>query len=242
MDVETSDMEMGESWDAQRAVVSELETNKYNFKLQLVGICNSRGNIPLVTNHNVIQRSGDTERFRYTSFSLLRPPYRNVHHPNRVCTTNGDLQVVLENPLFRTLTQPKYSVLVRLFQDTSDAAGLALIIQMERMRVAEVIAARDTVVERLEDAYVSVRQKSATIDRLQRELDDLRRPSTPATSVTRDDDSSTQPPVQDIATFDTPQLAPREGDRNCQNTSAQVLPWQVPLVRWSILTGAELNR
>ncbi|KAG1868909.1 hypothetical protein C8R48DRAFT_632221, partial [Suillus tomentosus] len=65
---------------------------------------------------------------------------------------------------------------------------------MERMRVAEVIAARDTVVERLEDAYVSVRQKSATIDRLQRELDDLRRPSTPATSVTRDDDSSTQPP------------------------------------------------
>lgn len=165
-----------------------------------------------------------------------------MHHPNRVCTTNGDLQVVLENPLFRTLTQPKYSVLIRLFQDTSDAAGLALIIQMERMRVAEVIAARDTVVERLEDAYVSVRQKSATIDRLQRELDDLRRPSTPTTSVARDDDSSTQPPVQDIATsFDIPQPAPREGDGNCQNT-AQVLPWQVPLVRRSILTGAELNR
>lgn len=133
--------------------------------------------------------------------------------------------------MFRTLTQPKYSVLIRLFQDTSDAAGLTLIIQMERMRVAEVIAARDTVVERLEDAYVSVRQKSATIDRLQRELDDLRRPSTPATSVARDDDSSTQPgPVQDIATsFDIPQPAPREGNGNCQNTSAQVLPWQVPL-------------
>ncbi|KAG1799380.1 uncharacterized protein HD556DRAFT_1458136 [Suillus plorans] len=105
---------------------------------------------------------------------------------------------------------------------------------MERMRVAEVIAARDTVVERLEDAYISVRQKSATIDRLQRELDDLRRPSTPATSVARDDDSSTQPPVQDIATsFDIPQPAPREGDGNCQNTSAQVLPWQVPLSRES---------
>ncbi|KIK47710.1 hypothetical protein CY34DRAFT_73516, partial [Suillus luteus UH-Slu-Lm8-n1] len=70
----------------------------------------------------------------------------------------------------------------------------ALIIQMERMRVAEVIAARDTVVERLEDAYVSVWQKSATIDRLQRELDNLRRPSTPATSMAGDDDSSTQLP------------------------------------------------
>ncbi|KAG2047742.1 hypothetical protein BDR06DRAFT_943785 [Suillus hirtellus] len=92
---------------------------------------------------------------------------------------------------------------------------------MERMRVAEVIAARDIVVERLEDAYVSVRQKSATIDRLQRELDDLRRPSTRATSVARDDDLSTQPPVQDIATlFDIPQPAPRERDGNCQNTSA----------------------
>ncbi|KAG1819769.1 uncharacterized protein BJ212DRAFT_1267581, partial [Suillus subaureus] len=90
-------------------------------------------------------------------------------------------------------------------------AGLALIIQMERMRVAEVIAARDTVVERLEDAYVSVRQKSATIDRLQCELDNLRRPSTPATSVARDDDSSTQLPVQDTSTsFDIPQPALRE--------------------------------
>jgi hypothetical protein len=163
-----------------------------------------------------------------------------VHHPNRACTTNGDLQIVLENPLFRTLTEPKSPVLIYSFQDTSDAAGLALIIQMERMRVAEVIAARDTVVERLEDAYVSVWQKSATIDRLQRELDNLRRPSTPATSMARDDDSSTQLPVQDTATpFDIPQPAPREGHSDCQNTSTQDFPWQVPLVRWSILTGAE---
>ncbi|KAG1768963.1 hypothetical protein EDD22DRAFT_998070 [Suillus occidentalis] len=69
---------------------------------------------------------------------------------------------------------------------------------MERMRVAEVIAARDTVVERLEDAYVSVWQKSATIDRLQRELDNLRRPCTPATSMARDDDSSTQLPSKEF--------------------------------------------
>ncbi|KAG2132859.1 uncharacterized protein EDB93DRAFT_1175670 [Suillus bovinus] len=104
---------------------------------------------------------------------------------------------------------------------------------MERMRVAEIIAARDTVVERLEDAYVSVRQKSATIDRLQRELDDLKRPSTPATSAARDDESSTQLPVQDTATsFGTPRPVPgevHEGDNDCLDTSAQVLPWQVPL-------------
>lgn len=112
--------------------------------------------------------------------------------------------------------------------------------------MAEVIAARDTVVERLEDAYVSVWQKSATIDRLQRELDNLRRPSTPATTVARDDDSSTQLQVQDTTTScDIPQPAPREvyeGHSDCRNTSAQVFPWQVPLVRLSILTSAEPNR
>jgi hypothetical protein len=71
--------------------------------------------IPLVTNHNVIRRSGDAERFRYKPFSLLQPPGRNVHHPNRACTTNGDLQIVLENPLFRTLTEPKSPVLICSF-------------------------------------------------------------------------------------------------------------------------------
>ncbi|KAG1778404.1 hypothetical protein EV702DRAFT_1026858 [Suillus placidus] len=97
---------------------------------------------------------------------------------------------------------------------------------MERMRVAEVIAARDTAVERLEDAYVSVRQKSATIDQLQRELDNLRRPSTPATSVARDD-SSTQLLVQDTATTaDIPQPALYVGDGDCQNPSSQVFPWK----------------
>lgn len=106
--------------------------------------------------------------------------------------------------------------------------------------MAEVIAARDTVVERLEDAYVSVWQKSATIDRLQRELDNLRRPCTPATSMARDDDSSTQLPVQDTATpLDISQPAPREGHSDSQNTLTQDFPWQVPLVRRSILTGAE---
>ncbi|KAG1736902.1 uncharacterized protein EDB91DRAFT_496440 [Suillus paluster] len=99
---------------------------------------------------------------------------------------------------------------------------------MERMRVAEVLAARDTVVERLEDAYISVRQKAATIDRLQRELEDLRRPSTSATSVAREHDSCVQLPVQDtIIAPETAQPVPRDG--NYGSTSAQVFPWQAPL-------------
>jgi len=104
--------------------------------------------------------------------------------------------------------------------------------------VAEVIAARDTVVERLEDAYVSVRQKSATIDRLQCELDNLRRPPTLATSVARDDNSSTQLLVQDTATSsDIPQPNPREVYMERGDASAQ----DFPLVRQSILTGVESN-
>jgi hypothetical protein len=106
------------------------------------------------------------------------------------------------------------------------------------MRVAEVIAARDTVVERLEDAYVSVRQKSATIDRLQCELDNLRRPSTLATDVARDDNSSTQLLVQDTVTSsDIPQPNPREVYMERGDASAQ----DFPLVRQSILTGVESN-
>ncbi|KAG0692340.1 hypothetical protein DFH29DRAFT_1048614 [Suillus ampliporus] len=101
---------------------------------------------------------------------------------------------------------------------------------MERMRVAEVLSAR---VERLEDAYISVRQKAATIDRLQRQLEDLRRPSTPTASVSRDHDSCAQLPVQGtVIPPETLQPTPVElyvGDGNCGSTSAQAFPWQVPL-------------
>ncbi|KAG0706460.1 hypothetical protein DFH29DRAFT_1022344 [Suillus ampliporus] len=104
---------------------------------------------------------------------------------------------------------------------------------MERMRVAEVLSARDTVVERLEDAYISVRQKAATIDRLQRELEDLRRPSTPTVSVSRDHDSCAQLPVQDTVilpeTLQPTLVELYVGDGNCGSTSAQDFPWQVPL-------------
>ncbi|KAF8162712.1 hypothetical protein B0H34DRAFT_856362 [Crassisporium funariophilum] len=48
-------------------------------------------------------------------------------------------------------------------------AEMALEIQIERMRVAEISSARDAVLERLSDAYVSIRQKSEIIDQLQQE-------------------------------------------------------------------------
>ena len=116
-------------------------------------------------------------------------------------------------------------------QDTSEAAELTLIIQMERMRVAEVLAARDTVVHRLEDAYTSVRQKAATIDRLQHELEDLKRPSTPATSVLGEHVSCTRVPVQDTAV--SSEISPVEayvGIGNCKSASPQVSNWQAPFV------------
>ncbi|OJA19215.1 hypothetical protein AZE42_06773 [Rhizopogon vesiculosus] len=117
--------------------------------------------------------------------------------------------------------------------DTHEVAELTLIIQMERMRVAEVIAARDTVVHRLEDAYTSVRQKAAIIDRLQRELEDLQRPSTPATSATGERVSFTQLPAQDTTiSSEIQQPAPVEAyiaNGSCESASAQVSTWQAPL-------------
>lgn len=50
---------------------------------------------------------------------------------------------------------------------------MSLEIQMERMRVAETIAARDNVVKRLVDAHVSIRQKIAVIDRLESDKAEL---------------------------------------------------------------------
>ncbi|KAI6097958.1 hypothetical protein EDD16DRAFT_584196 [Pisolithus croceorrhizus] len=65
-------------------------------------------------------------------------------------------------------------------QDPAAVAEVALAVQLERLRVREALAARDNVVVRLEDAYTSVRQKSAIISRLERELEILRRSSTPS--------------------------------------------------------------
>ncbi|KAI6021151.1 hypothetical protein EDC04DRAFT_2575661, partial [Pisolithus marmoratus] len=64
-------------------------------------------------------------------------------------------------------------------------AELALAFQLERLKVTEALAARDNVVVRLEDAYTSVRQKTATLSRLERELEILRRSSSPSSSNPR---------------------------------------------------------
>ena len=64
-------------------------------------------------------------------------------------------------------------------QDPAVVAETAIAVQIERQRVAEALAARDNVVGRLEYACASVHQKTATISRLQQELEELRRSSTP---------------------------------------------------------------
>jgi hypothetical protein len=46
---------------------------------------------------------------------------------------------------------------------------MALEIQLERMHVIEAMNARDVVVQRLADAYVSINQKNATIEDLKRD-------------------------------------------------------------------------
>src|ERR1700728_3656991 len=62
-----------------------------------------------------------------------------------------------------------------LHKDPFRAAEMAIEIQVERMRVVEAITARDAVVQRLNDAHVSIRQKTAIIDHLELEKEDLRR-------------------------------------------------------------------
>ncbi|KAI6098718.1 hypothetical protein F5141DRAFT_1010603, partial [Pisolithus sp. B1] len=59
-------------------------------------------------------------------------------------------------------------------------AEVALTVQLERLRVTEALTAGDNVVVRLEDAYTSIRQKSAIISRLERELETLRQSSAPS--------------------------------------------------------------
>lgn len=66
---------------------------------------------------------------------------------------------------------------------------MSLDIQMERMRVAEAMYARDTVVKRLVDAHISIRQKVAIINRLEEEKAELqRRLSDPKGLCIEDDD------------------------------------------------------
>ena len=48
-------------------------------------------------------------------------------------------------------------------------AEMALEIQIERLRVMEITKARDAALQRLSDAYVSIRQKTQVIEQLQQE-------------------------------------------------------------------------
>ena len=58
---------------------------------------------------------------------------------------------------------------------------MAIEVQVERMRVSEMMSARDAAIQRLSNAYESIRQKTATIERLQQEA--IRNSSFPSTPV-----------------------------------------------------------
>ncbi|KAF9228839.1 hypothetical protein BS17DRAFT_212981 [Gyrodon lividus] len=70
--------------------------------------------------------------------------------------------------------------------DPADMADALLAVQMEKLHVAEALAARDNAVARLEDAYTSVCQKAAIILRLEQELQGFKRASTPASTNSTD--------------------------------------------------------
>ncbi|KAJ7490989.1 hypothetical protein FB451DRAFT_996639, partial [Mycena latifolia] len=53
-------------------------------------------------------------------------------------------------------------------QDPLSVVQMALEVEVERARAAEALSARDAAIERLSDAYLSIRQKMTMIERLQR--------------------------------------------------------------------------
>ncbi|KAI6111197.1 hypothetical protein F5141DRAFT_772367 [Pisolithus sp. B1] len=65
-------------------------------------------------------------------------------------------------------------------QDPPAVVEVALAVQLERLRVTEALVACNNAVVRLKDACTSLRQKSAIISRLERELEILRQSSTPS--------------------------------------------------------------
>jgi hypothetical protein len=60
---------------------------------------------------------------------------------------------------------------------------MAIEIQLEKFRVAEAMSARDVLVQKLSDAYTSIREKTELIDRLQQALK-------PAMSINTDTSSN----------------------------------------------------
>ncbi|KAF8061778.1 hypothetical protein FPV67DRAFT_1586897, partial [Lyophyllum atratum] len=84
-----------------------------------------------------------------------------------------------QNPDFRadfqgtesSLSQPKKELrIVKAATDPFSVVEIAIDLSEERMRTMEAMKARDAVVQRLVDAHDSIRQKSATIDILQQNL------------------------------------------------------------------------
>ncbi|KAL5490660.1 hypothetical protein ACEPAI_5494 [Sanghuangporus weigelae] len=75
--------------------------------------------------------------------------------------------------LAEELKQARREIELLRTMDPFHAAEMAIELQMEKMRCAEATSIRDSAVQRLASAYDSIKEKAATINRLQNEKTDL---------------------------------------------------------------------
>ncbi|KAL5528882.1 hypothetical protein ACEPAG_4856 [Sanghuangporus baumii] len=75
--------------------------------------------------------------------------------------------------LAEELRQARREIELLRTMDPFHAAEMAIELQMEKMRCAEATSIRDSAVQRLASAYDSIKEKAATINRLQNEKTDL---------------------------------------------------------------------
>ncbi|KAL5533482.1 hypothetical protein ACEPAF_5258 [Sanghuangporus sanghuang] len=75
--------------------------------------------------------------------------------------------------LAEELKQARHEIELLRTMDPFHAAEMAIELQMEKMRCAEATSIRDSAVQRLASAYDSIKEKAATINRLQNEKTDL---------------------------------------------------------------------
>ncbi|KAF9239150.1 hypothetical protein BU15DRAFT_74842 [Melanogaster broomeanus] len=113
----------------------------------------------------------------------------------------------------------KAAALVASKVDPGATADALLAVEMQKLRIAEALAARDNVVDRLEDAYTSVRQKAATILRLEQELEHLKRSSTPANANSTGSQTVFQhPPTPPVHEQDQDQSVKEVHENQTQST------------------------
>ncbi|KAI6004924.1 hypothetical protein EDD15DRAFT_1025195 [Pisolithus albus] len=135
----------------------------------------------------VVKAARHAPCFSTTAWSTTMVQDRLTIPPTTGSRSTSSSPLSSETPMVCTLTPPSSTrPLLDDVQTTyptqypTAVAEVAIAAQLERLRVTEALAACDNVVVLLQDAYTSVRQKSAIIFRLERELEILRHSSTPS--------------------------------------------------------------